>query len=117
MSSWLNIVAKKNNVVVKKDKTVLVKKEKSYDKEIKELKKQQFFNDKYESKIDNLYNKMKTNIESRLALPLLLNLSTSNPLQEFIYRNVDIDLEYNNYCNTDNYSDDSADDDINKNIN
>ena len=116
MSSWSNIVAKKDKVVVKKNKTVLVKKEKNYDKEIDELKKQQFFNDNYESKIDNLYNKMKTTIESRLALPLLLNLSTSNPLQDFIYRNVDIDLEYENYCNIDNYSDDSADDDINKNI-
>ena len=117
MSSWSNIVAKDNNVVVKKEKKILVKKEKNYDKEINKLKKQQYFNDKYESKIDDLYNKMKTTIESRLALPWLLNLSTSNPLQEFIYRNVDIDLEYDNYSNIDNFSDDSADDDINKNIN
>ena len=59
MSSWSNIVAKKDKVVAKKNKTVLVKKEKNYDKEIDELKKQQFFNDNYESKIDNLYNKIR----------------------------------------------------------
>ena len=112
MTSWANIAERKSNTKIVFKKVEEEKNEENeYIEEIYQIQKKQHFLDNYSQKISDLFFKYKETIENQQALPLLLKLTNSYELEEFIYKHIDYETEFTDAQHFEN-SEESSEEEI-----